>query len=147
MIIRATATVTGVKEMHEAVKNFIDKTEEQANDLKCDMADVFFRAVVNRSPVKTGTFCINNRIGIGRPNLIFNQYIGRRSRADAMARARRHLRGLTRARKMPLETPIYITNRTPYGPLLENGWSRQAPMGIYRLAWAETKFKFAIRSR
>lgn len=109
---------------------FADVVEKAAVKRVKDIATDMLTAVVDRSPVDTGRFAANNRIGIGAPNNEYNpnDFTGR---AGAMSR------GMTAISSMDdskLQN-IHLTNLTPYGKYLESGWSRQAVNGVYRVSF------------
>lgn len=86
-----------------------------------------FRSVVLRSPVDTGRFRANWNVSFGVPEY-------------GVTLSTNQNRGLTEAAKalrLPVGGVTYISNGLPYGVRLENGYSKQAPAGMVRLAAAE----------
>lgn len=82
--------------------------------------------LVNRSPVDTGRFRANWRVGMGAPNTATSTATDRAgsSTIGAMTQAiNNYTTGQT----------IWLTNSLPYAQRLENGWSKQAPRGMVRL--------------
>lgn len=46
--------------------------------------------------------------------------------------------------KVPLPSKIYIVNAVPYIVYLEDGWSKQAPLGMVRITVAEMEAKLSV---
>jgi hypothetical protein len=92
-----------------------------------------FRNIVKRSPVLTGTYRGSHAISNIEP--VLNDVTGAQNVKKG--------KGL----KVPVpeatwiwkvgDGNIWIYNNLPYAERLENGWSKQAPAGVYRLALRE----------
>lgn len=82
--------------------------------------------LVSRSPVDTGRFRANWRVGMGSPNTGTTTSTDKpgSSTVGAMKQA---INGYTAGQT------IWLTNSLPYAQRLENGWSKQAPRGMVRL--------------
>lgn len=92
-----------------------------------------FTNVVRRSPVKSGRFRANWNVSFGTPNY-------------ATTESTQKARGMEEAKRsatLPVGGTVYISNALPYATRLENGWSRQAPYGMVRLA--VTQFDSAVK--
>ncbi len=97
-----------------------------------------FSTVVRRSPVDTGRFRANWNISYGSINP---------TTTEETSRAR--IKGdLTKLLSSPVNGVIFMTNSLPYAKRLEEGWSKQAPVGMVRITAAEwnMKVKRAIRA-
>lgn len=90
-----------------------------------------FSAVVKRSPVDTGRFKGNWNASYGAPNYTVSQRIdktpllstGKNIQRDALA--------------LPVGGITFLSNGLPYAKRLEDGWSKQAPGGMVKLAQVE----------
>lgn len=82
--------------------------------------------LVNRSPVDTGRFRANWRVGMGAPNMATSTSTDKAGSSTVMA--------MTGAiDSYTTGQTIWLTNSLPYAQRLENGWSKQAPSGMVRL--------------
>lgn len=84
--------------------------------------------VVTSSPVDTGAFRGNHRLSIGSIPSGYDMSSTDTSGADTIARAQHEVLSAR------IGDTIYIYNNLPYAIPLENGHSRQAPLGIYTVA-------------
>jgi hypothetical protein len=127
----------------EEVLDFNDEVEKDLVKLTKNIASDGIKGVVNKSPVLTGTFCVNNRVGIGQPNPRV-RYIPGRGTPMPKALVRAEAIGNARPVIMAIKAYdiVYITNYTPYGWNLEWGSSAQAPAGMYRVTYAELQAKY-----
>ncbi|PPC35960.1 hypothetical protein [Acinetobacter baumannii] len=78
------------------------------------------QSLVNLSPVDTGAYRASHIVSIGS-----GDYGTREPETNAVQDA------AIQAVKFKLGSLIYIQNNQPYAERLENGWSDQAPQGIY----------------
>ncbi|MFX8817710.1 HK97 gp10 family phage protein [Acinetobacter baumannii] len=78
------------------------------------------QSLVNLSPVDTGAYRASHIVSIGS-----GDYGIREPETNAVQDA------AIQAVKFKLGSLIYIQNNQPYAERLENGWSDQAPQGIY----------------
>lgn len=109
------------------------------------IALAMLRRIVERSPVGNpalwkhpapkgyigGAFRANTIVSIGSPIYEFNENDIDKNGGPTIAKGARSISGLE-----PF-TVVYITNSAPYAVRLENGWSSQAPMGIFGNAFNE----------
>jgi hypothetical protein len=86
-----------------------------------------FRSVVLRSPVDTGRFRANWNVSFGVPEYT----------TTVSTNQNRGVTEASKALRLPVGGITYISNGLPYGVRLENGYSKQAPAGMVRLAAAE----------
>jgi hypothetical protein len=84
-------------------------------------------AMIAKSPVDTGRFRANWQCGIGAINPSITQPPG----SDVQGRT-----ALTLEAWKPGQT-IWLTNSLPYSQRLENGYSKQAPVGMVKLSVQE----------
>lgn len=85
--------------------------------------------VISRSPVDTGRFRGNTTVTIGSPVFSNSQTLDPTG-AATISKGASVLAGLK-----PFSI-IYIQNNLPYSEKLENGHSKQAPSGVFGLAFA-----------
>ncbi|HEM7793353.1 HK97 gp10 family phage protein [Acinetobacter nosocomialis] len=78
------------------------------------------QSLVNLSPVDTGAYRASHIVSVGS-----GDYGIRGPETNAIQDA------AIQAVKFKLGSLIYIQNNQPYAERLENGWSDQAPLGIY----------------
>lgn len=120
---------------------FIDQIESDLTKQARIISMALLGEVVMRSPVDTGRFRGNNIVSIGQPVFASTDNIDKTG-TDTIRAGQSVLSGLK-----PF-TVIYIQNNLPYAERLENGgysgptekvneqgFSRQAPAGIYGLAF------------
>jgi hypothetical protein len=98
-----------------------------------------FAGVIRRSPVDTGRFRANWHVTIGAPSAAYEEdaRTGRPRRAGSSGPIPPRSGDTETARQvgasllaMELGQAVYITNNTPYGWRLEEGFSPQAPQGV-----------------
>ncbi|HAV3007264.1 TPA: HK97 gp10 family phage protein [Acinetobacter baumannii] len=82
------------------------------------------QSLVNLSPVDTGAYRASHIISIGS-----DDYGVRGPETNAVQDA------AIKVVKIKLGNLVYIQNNQPYAERLENGWSDQAPQGIYGLTF------------
>lgn len=87
------------------------------------------QAVIVGSPVDEGTFRGNHRVSLDSPSDEKDAGVNDK---DGNATARKGLNILKSAKFGGL---IYIQNNMPYSVRLEDGYSKQAPDGVYRVAF------------
>lgn len=97
-----------------------------------------FAGVVRKSPVDTGRFRANWRVAIGNPDLttdltgsVWAIPTGQPPTGGEQAKA---MSALSKVRDGSV---VYITNNLPYAEPLENGHSKQAPLGMLRITVQE----------
>ena len=89
------------------------------------------RRIVRKTPVRTGLARGNMRLGIGKR--VAQQTITRRDPSGERAIADI----MNAAARLAAYSSFTIYNNLPYVPRLERGWSRQAPLGMFRLSYRE----------
>ena len=90
--------------------------------------------VVVRSPVDSGAFRQNHRVSIGN---IDNSFDVDDTGNDALSKGIRTIQAGGGLGKI-----VYISNSLPYAEKLENGYSQQAPQGIYSLSFLSVVSKY-----
>ncbi|AVI85601.1 hypothetical protein BTW15_01235 [Pseudomonas syringae pv. tomato] len=92
--------------------------------------------IVSRSPVDTGRFRGNTTVTIGSPVFSNSQTLDPTG-STSISKGASVLGGLK-----PFSI-IYIQNNLPYAEKLENGHSKQAPSGVFGLAFAGVAAAYA----
>ena len=90
--------------------------------------------VVVRSPVDSGAFRQNHRVSIGSVDKSFDV---NDAGNDALSKGIRTIQAGGGLGKI-----VYISNSLPYAEKLENGYSQQAPQGIYSLSFLSVVSKY-----
>jgi len=93
-----------------------------------------FRAIVKRSPVDTGAYRASHGIANMDPAGTEDIVQGKKGREIPADVALAKLGSWT---WKVGDGDIFIYNNLPYAERIENGWSKQAPAGVYRVSLAE----------
>lgn len=104
---------------------FADDIMTDAHKLQRGMAITVLNNLQLLSPVDSGRYRANHTVSFGSPDYRYT------ANKDGMSLAFGAIDSLT-PDKLPM---VYIQNNLPYAERLENGWSSQAPSGIYSLAY------------
>jgi len=88
--------------------------------------------VCRLSPVKTGRFHDNHNVSVGAPDLTFDED-RRGSSKGSPPTARQLSEAKARLASLTLGHSTFIASGAPYGEMLEDGSSQQAPAGVYRI--------------
>ena len=115
-------------------RNFGLKCLKDADNLTKKITGDMLQQVIVRSPVSTGAFRGNHRVGIGKvdPTSSIND-----TENNALSK------GIaTISSGGGLGKIVYISNSLPYSLKLENGYSGQAPMGVYSLSFLSIVSKY-----
>lgn len=109
-----------------------------------------FNGVVERSPVREGSFRANWKITQHRPSAAKFKRSGsitsptpaptpRKLKLTRAGKVKVYVSKLFGKSSMPKLPKIFISNNAPYADLLENGSSKQAPSGIIAVTMANLK--------
>lgn len=104
---------------------FADDIMEDAHKLQRGMAITVLNNLQLLSPVLSGRYRANHIVSFGSPDMRYTENTG------GMSLAFGAITGMI-ATELPV---VYIQNNLPYAEPLEDGWSNQAPGGIYSLAY------------
>lgn len=104
---------------------FADDVMKDAHKLQRGMAITVLNNLQLLSPVLSGRYRANHTVSFGSPDYRYTE------NKDGMSLAFSAITGME-ANALPV---VYIQNNLPYAERLENGWSKQAPSGIYSLAY------------
>ena len=114
--------------------NFGVEVLRDADQFTKKITGEMLQQVVLRSPVDTGAFRGNHRVGIGAldPNA---------NKADTSSPLQKGLATIQSGGG--LGKLVYISNSLPYAIRLENGWSeKQAPLGVYSISFMNVVNKY-----
>ena len=84
--------------------------------------------VIVRSPVMDGEFRASHKVTLDRPQNAYEKGFDLSGGATLAE-------GLKVASTAKIGGLVYIQTLSPYGTRLENGWSQQAPNGVYALSF------------
>jgi hypothetical protein len=91
--------------------------------------------VVTRSPVMDGEFRASHKVTLDSPQ---NTY----EKGFDLSGNETLNQGLKVASTAKIGGLVYIQTLSPYGTRLENGWSQQAPNGVYALSFQSVVSKY-----
>ena len=105
---------------------FADDIMQDAHKLQRGMAITLLNNIQLLAPVDEGTYRGSTVVSFGSPDYRYTENIG------GMSIAFSAIEGLT-----PNALPtIFVQTNSPYAERLESGWSKQAPSGVYGLAFS-----------
>ena len=107
---------------------FADQVDEEVVKRVRTIALALLSEVDQRSPVLSGRFRGNNIVSIGSP--VYATSVDVDPGGNETIR-----RGMAALSGLEPYTQVFIQNNLPYAERLENGWSDQAPTGIYGLSF------------
>lgn len=96
-------------------------------------AEDISRAIDQRTPVRSGLARGNNRLALGNQSTS-----GVLQRLDPSGTSA-IIQMLATAARAAVYSQLTWFNNVPYFGKLENGWSRQAPLGVYRISMTDVK--------
>lgn len=91
--------------------------------------------VIVRSPVMDGEFRASHKVTLDSPQ---NSY----EKGFDLSGGATLAEGLKVASTAKIGGLVYIQSLSPYGTRLENGWSQQAPNGVYALSFQSVASKY-----
>ncbi|MEQ1277342.1 hypothetical protein [Acinetobacter soli] len=115
---------------------FIRVIEQELTQTQKKIVADTLQGVVLASPVDTGAFRGNHRVSIGSVDATASPSEKDSSGAGTISKGLQNLIALK-----PFQT-VFISNSLPYAHRLENGWSDQAPQGIYRTTFTYITQKY-----
>lgn len=104
---------------------FADDIMEDAHKLQRGIAITVLNNLQILSPVDEGRYRANHIVSFGSPDYRYTE------NKDGMSVAFSAIQGMSLI-ELPM---VYIQNNLPYAERIENGWSKQAPQGVYSLAY------------
>lgn len=109
---------------------FAEKAGDKADLVIRKVGLELLSSVVLKSPVKSGRFRGNWQLGISSPDLDT-------SNAPDKTGAGAINRGAAELLSYQVGPTLYITNALPYANRLEDGYSKQAPVGMVKITVVE----------
>ena len=91
--------------------------------------------VITRSPVMDGEYRASHKVTLASPQ---NTY----EKGFDLPGGSTLAEGLKVASTAKIGGLVYIQTLSPYGTRLENGWSQQAPNGVYALSYQSVASKY-----
>lgn len=115
--------------------NFALEVVKNADDhLKKIVGETLQRVVV-LSPVMDGEFRASHKVTLDRPQNAYEKGFDLSGGATLAE-------GLKVASTAKIGGLVYVQTLSPYGTRLENGWSQQAPNGVYALSFQSVVSKY-----
>ena len=115
-------------------QNMTLKLLSEADALTKKITGEMLQQVITRSPVDTSAYRSNHRVSIGSVDKSFDV---NDTGNDALSKGIRTIQAGGGLGKI-----VYISNSLPYAEKLENGYSQQAPQGIYSLSFLSVVSKY-----
>lgn len=127
-----------MSEFEVDIDKFVSKTNKKLDEFVLEFTQDIAEKVVTRSPVDTGFFRSNWRIGIGAPSRESKDEKPEGFEAGEAVATQTSLGAITpKLIGAGAGDVIYINNNADYGERLEYGHSSQAPSGMVRITVAE----------
>ena len=118
------------------LSQFTFEVLQSATVLQRKIISEFLQGVVLASPVDTGAFRGNNLVSIGSVDVRYDlnkvDKVGDKTIAE----------GNIKILQAKIGDLVYVQNNLPYSVALENGYSQQAPTGIYALTFQRVTSKY-----
>ena len=115
--------------------NFALEVVKNADDHLKKIVGETLQQVIVRSPVMDGEFRASHKVTLDRPQNAYEKGFDLSGGATLAE-------GLKVASTAKIGGLVYIQSLSPYGTRLENGWSQQAPNGVYALSYQSVASKY-----
>ena len=115
--------------------NFALDVVKNADDHLKKIVGETLQQVIVRSPVMNGEFRASHKVTLDRPQNAYEKGFDLSGGATLAE-------GLKVASTAKIGGLVYIQSLSPYGTRLENGWSQQAPNGVYALSFQSVVSKY-----
>ena len=115
--------------------NFALDVVKNADDHLKKIVGETLQQVIVRSPVMDGEFRASHKVTLDSPQ---NSY----EKGFDLSGGATLAEGLKVASTAKIGGLVYIQSLSPYGTRLENGWSMQAPNGVYALSYQSVVSKY-----
>ena len=115
--------------------NFALEVVKNADDHLKKIVGETLQQVIVRSPVMDGEFRASHKVTLDSPQNSYEK--GFDLSGDATL-----AKGKKVASTAKIGGLVYIQSLSPYGTRLENGWSQQAPLGVFALAFQSVANKY-----
>ncbi|RFC81282.1 hypothetical protein C9E89_022705 [Acinetobacter sichuanensis] len=118
------------------LSQFTFEVLQSATVIQRKIISEFLQGVVLASPVDTGAFRGNNLVSIGSVDVRYD--LNKVDKVGGQTIAEGNMRIL----QAKIGDLVYGQNNLPYSVALENGYSQQAPTGIYALTFQRVTSKY-----
>lgn len=115
--------------------NFALEVLKDADDHLKKIVGETLQQVVIRSPVMDGEYRASHKVTLASPQNTYEKGFDLSGGATLAE-------GLKVASTAKIGGLVYIQTLSPYGTRLENGWSQQAPNGVYALSFQSVVSKY-----
>ena len=115
--------------------NFALDVVKNADDHLKKIVGETLQQVIVRSPVMDGEFRASHKVTLDSPQ---NSY----EKGFDLSGSATLAEGLKVASTAKIGGLVYIQTLSPYGTRLENGWSQQAPLGVFALSFQTVVSKY-----
>ena len=115
--------------------NFALDVVKNADDHLKKIVGETLQQVIVRSPVMDGEFRASHKVTLDRPQNAYEKGFDLSGGATLAE-------GLKVASTAKIGGLVYVQTLSPYGTRLENGWSQQAPNGVYALSYQSVASKY-----
>ena len=115
--------------------NFALEVVKNADDHLKKIVGETLQQVIVRSPVMDGEFRASHKVTLDRPQNAYEKGFDLSGSATLAE-------GLKVASTAKIGGLVYIQSLSPYGTRLENGWSQQAPNGVFALSFQSVASKY-----
>ena len=115
--------------------NFALEVVKNADDHLKKIVGETLQQVIVRSPVMDGEFRASHKVTLDRPQNAYEKGFDLSGSATLAE-------GLKVASTAKIGGLVYIQSLSPYGTRLENGWSMQAPLGVFALSFQSVVSKY-----
>lgn len=115
--------------------NFALDVVKNADDHLKKIVGETLQQVIVRSPVMDGEFRASHKVTLDRPQNAYEKGFDLSGSATLAE-------GLKVASTAKIGGLVYVQTLSPYGTRLENGWSQQAPNGVYALSYQSVVSKY-----
>lgn len=115
--------------------NFALDVLKTADDHLKKIVGETLQQVIVRSPVMDGEFRASHKVTLDSPQSTYEKGFDLSGGATLA-------KGLKVASTAKIGGLVYIQTLSPYGTRLENGWSQQAPNGVYALSYQSVASKY-----
>ncbi len=117
---------------------FIKVVQADLVDKRKEITATALQAVISGSPVDTGAYKANHRVTLDGVDLGYDLEAKDPNGSQALAEGEAVIGQIS----TPFGESV-VQNNTPYGAVLENGHSGQAPAGVYGVAFDAVKARYA----
>ena len=115
--------------------NFAIEALKTADDHLKKIVGETLQQVITRSPVMDGEYRASHKVTIDAPQNAYEKGFDLSGGATLA-------KGLKVASTAKIGGLVYIQSLSPYGTRLEDGWSQQAPHGVFALSYQSVASKY-----